>query len=109
MTTDVSVRRRHLVAAAAVALVTGLSLLVVGWWIVDLHPDPSWSRFGDPSWWSGLGVRTLGFLMISKAGFKVALAVVLGGAFLVAMVRRRMNGTVDEAAANAGDARGTAG
>lgn len=46
-------------------------------------------RFDTGTWWSGLVLRTVGFLMIGKTGFKVALAVVFAGAVLIASLRRR--------------------
>ena len=89
MTTTRGARRQHLVLAAVLAGVAGLGLVALGWWIVDWQHQTGWSRLEDGTWWAGLFVRMMGFLAIGKAGFKVALAVVLCSAALVVRWKRR--------------------
>jgi hypothetical protein len=75
--------------SAVLAGVAGLGLVALGWWIVGWHDDPGWGRLTDLRWWLGGTVRGLGYLTIGKVGFKVAMALVLGGVVVVRRVRGR--------------------
>ncbi|OJF11659.1 hypothetical protein EDD30_0070 [Couchioplanes caeruleus] len=75
--------------AALLAGAAGLGLTAAGWWIAGWEPRADWGRLTDPSWWTGALVRAVAFLSFGKAGFKVALLVVLGAAAAITWLRTR--------------------
>ncbi|MCA2214165.1 hypothetical protein [Jidongwangia harbinensis] len=83
------VRRKHLILAVLLAGAAGLTLVVLGWWIVDWQARSDGDRVGDPSWWAGGLARLAGYLSLSKVGFKLALVAVLGTVAAVAWMRSR--------------------
>lgn len=85
-----TVNRRRLVIAAVVAGAAGLILVTLGWWVVDWQYRADRDRIYDPSWWSSVVLRGLGYFAFGKAGFKIALIAVAGLAAGVAwLVGRR--------------------
>ncbi|GID95542.1 hypothetical protein Adi01nite_49540 [Amorphoplanes digitatis] len=83
------IRPKHLILAAVLAGAGGLALIALGWWIVGWQFRADWGRLSEPSWWSGAVVRSIGHLVFSKIGFKVALVGVLGAAASIAWLRGR--------------------
>jgi hypothetical protein len=82
-------RPRYLVLAAVLAGAGALALVAAGWWIVGWEYRGDWGRYADASWWGGLVLRSLGFLAFGKAGFKIALACVVGTVAAVSWLRTR--------------------
>ena len=87
-----TVNRRRLIIAAVVAGAAGLALVALGWWVVDWQYRADRDRTSDPSWWSSVVLRGLGFLAFGKAGFKIALVCVAGLAAGVAWLIGRRRG-----------------
>ncbi|GLY23867.1 hypothetical protein [Micromonospora sp. NBRC 101691] len=79
----------RLIVAAVLVGVLALGLVALGWWLRDWEFSTDRDRYLDPSWWAGVIVIGLGNLAFGKVGFKIALAVVAGGAALLWARRRR--------------------
>ncbi|WP_416905393.1 hypothetical protein [Micromonospora echinospora] len=79
----------RLTVAAVLVGVLALGLVALGWWLRDWEFSTDRGRYLDPSWWAGVIVIGLGNLAFGKVGFKIALAVVAGGAALLWARRRR--------------------
>ncbi|MFC3385151.1 hypothetical protein [Couchioplanes azureus] len=92
-----NIRRGHLAVAALVAGAAGLGLLTVGWWVAGWEPRDDWERLTDLSWWTSGLLRAASFLAFTKAGFKAALLVVLGGAAAFTWLRARRRRQSDAA------------
>lgn len=82
-----------LVVAAVTAGVVSAALVVAGIWLRHSVGGDG-PRFAAAGWWVGMASQVVGYLAFGKAGFKVALAAILGAAGLVTWVResRRRNG-----------------
>lgn len=87
-----------LASAAVIAGLTAVTLIVLGFWLRGWVLPSDGPRFTDPRWWLGLLSHAGGYLALGKVGFKVALAVVLGAAGLLALrrERRRAKGDIPE-------------
>lgn len=99
--------RRHLVIAAIVAGISGISLIALGWWIQDWQVATGWDRLGEPGWWMAVIMRTLGFLTLGKVGFKIAFVIVAAVIGIVAWRRSARTPevvTIEPEAATAQDA-----
>ncbi|MFE0594025.1 hypothetical protein [Micromonospora echinospora] len=79
----------RLIVAAVLVGVLALGLVALGWWLRDWEFSTDRDRYLDPSWWAGVIVIGLGNLAFGKVGFKIALAVVAGGAALLWARHRR--------------------
>ncbi|OZV81024.1 hypothetical protein CA850_12820 [Micromonospora echinospora] len=79
----------RLIAASVLVGVLALGLVALGWWLRDWEFSTDRDRYLDPSWWAGVISIGLGNLAFGKVGFKIALAVVAGGAALLWARRRR--------------------
>ncbi|MET8152034.1 hypothetical protein ACIBSW_40345 [Actinoplanes sp. NPDC049668] len=89
------IRAKHLILAAVLAGAGGLAVIALGWWIVDWQFRADWGRLTEPSWWTGAVVRSLGHLIFSKVGFKIALVGVVGAAASIAWLRARRRREAD--------------
>lgn len=77
-----------LVVAAATAGLVAVALVVLGIWLRHGVAGDG-PRFAAAGWWVGIASQAVGYLAFGKAGFKVALAVILGAIGLVAWIRER--------------------
>ncbi len=74
-------KHRHLVVAAVLTVATALALGVTAWWFFDDNAD---TRF-----WAWHAIRAIAAVVLSKAGFKAALAMVIAVVAGVAWARGR--------------------
>jgi NADH:ubiquinone oxidoreductase subunit 6 (subunit J) len=86
-------RRNVLAAAAILAGASGFSLVALGWWFQDWHYIDDWT---DPTHWWGLLIRSVGGLLFTKLGLKVALAAIVAVVGLVAWMRTRRSRTAPD-------------
>jgi hypothetical protein len=78
-----------LIVSAVAAGVVGLALVALGWWVQGWEYRADWGRLTDPAWWTGSLVRGFGYLMLSKAGLKVMVAVVVAAMAVAGWWRHR--------------------
>jgi chromate transport protein ChrA len=89
-----TVKHRHLVVAAVLTVATALALAGLAWWF--FHDR------ADTDLWAWRAVRAIAAVVLSKAGFKGALAIVIALVAGVAWMRsrRRSAGAAAAEAAN---------